>query len=58
MAYLTKLPFSIAAPCSMIGQGTIGKSVPRQKRDKLEVVAKYKYRVLFLGKIWREGING
>ena len=53
MAYLEKLPFSIAAPCSMIGQGTIGKSVPRQKRDKLEVVAKYKYRVLFLGKIWR-----
>ncbi|KXB60517.1 hypothetical protein HMPREF1866_00475 [Lachnoanaerobaculum saburreum] len=37
----------------MIGQGTIGKSVPRQKRDKLEVVDKYKYRVLFLGKMWR-----
>ena len=37
----------------MIGQSTIGKSVPRQKRDKLEVVAKYKHRVLFLRKIWR-----
>ena len=53
MAYLAKLPFSIAAPCGMTGQGTIGKSVPRQKGDKLEVVVKYKYRVLFLKKIWR-----